>query len=237
MVDLNCTAIADSVPRMDLATLNGTYTALMLSMSENDSSLVSQVIDRVSKYTDFMDAPASSRFHLNEPHGLFKHSLGVALRLLSLDAAYGLADSYHDAEIVLAGLLHDLGKAGQTFMRPAEREDPVDECVRMGGALYHVTSFPYYTKRELKTRPGEFEYKRSHAPVKMSVPVSGLHFIGTMLSDIWKPSPDVWQAISYHDGNYVPEGVHIKHSETKLALALHHADIFQSRVELAWVQR
>ena len=224
--------VADSLPaKLSVKELDTALADLQGEMHYEDHQTASRVIDIVAGCTGFFSAPASAKFHLNEEHGLFRHSLGVTYRLFALDEAYNLIDDYGRLELFLAGLLHDLGKAGQVRLETAPGAGPQ---VILGSTIYHTYCEPYYIKKFFKTKPGEFEYKRNPERVGMSIPMSSLHFIGTVLSDVWKPSIAAWQAIGYHDGMYVPEGDHTKHSETKLLLALHQADMFQSRVEGEW---
>jgi len=213
--------LADLCPFMEEKDLFTVYNYLKDEIVANPT--FDKVMDRVGKYSDFFLAPASCKFHLNVPLGLFRHSLGVTFRLLALDGAYGIIDSANLLEVVLAAMLHDLGKAGQVQINSLKSDE--------------VISSPYYLKKSLKTKPGEFKYERNKDKnyiTRMSVPLGSLHFIATVLSDLWKPSPEVWAAIAYHDGMYVPEGKHVAQAETPLGLALHMADYWQCRVESNW---
>lgn len=60
--------------------------------------------------TDWLTAPASTRFHLPYPGGLVEHSRNVARTLLRLRAE--LAPDLDAESCVLVGLYHDIGKAG-----------------------------------------------------------------------------------------------------------------------------
>jgi hypothetical protein len=231
-------SIANKIPyEFTLAEVDAAFADLQVDvLDEQQFTLVQRVIDRVSDCTDFFVAPASAKFHLNEPGGLYRHSLGVTARLFALDEAYDLSD-YTSHELFLCGLLHDLGKAGQVTLARSYKEDSSDNSasvITVDGRGYHSSCKEYYVKEALKTKPGEFEYTRNPERVAMSIPVSSLYFIGTVLSDLWKPSVAAWQAIGYHDGQYVPEGKHVAHGETKLGLALHHADMWQCRTEAGW---
>jgi len=225
--------MADLCPAMKETDLFDSYKYLKTEIVAN--SVFDKVMDRVGKYSDFFLAPASCKFHLNVPLGLFRHSLGVTFRLLALDGAYGIINANNLLDVVLAAMLHDLGKAGQVQIkylkgagveREIKSEDKNDLWVS-----------PYYLKKALKTKPGEFKYERNKDKnfiTRMSVPLGSLHFIAMVLSDIWKPSPEIWAAIAYHDGMYVPEGKHVAQAETPLGLALHMADYWQCRVESNW---
>jgi hypothetical protein len=231
---VNYAKTADVIPtKLSHAELDAALKALVGELPPEQQDKFTAITGIVATTTDFFTAPASAKFHLNEEYGLYKHSLGVTYRLCALDAAYDIFSEYGHFEVLLCGLLHDLGKAGQVSL--VEVDESVDlRQVRTGEKFYHSSCEPYYVKRALKTRPGDFEYRRNPERVGMSIPVSSLHFIGTLLGDYWKPSLAAWQAVCYHDGMYVPEGEHTKHAETKLLLALHHADMFQSRTEGGW---
>ena len=62
--------------------------------------------------TDFLVAPASTRYHGNYPGGLFDHSLEVAKLLVSW-TDLGLIPWKRKRSPVLVGLLHDLTKVGK----------------------------------------------------------------------------------------------------------------------------
>lgn len=218
--------MADLCPVMGEKDLFNSYNYLKDEIVANP--IFDKVMDRVGKYSDFFLAPASCKFHLNVPLGLFRHSLGVTFRLLALDSAYGIIDSANLLEVVLAAMLHDLGKSSMVQVNSIKPE---------GVKADEIISSPYYIKKPLKTKPGEFKYERNkdkNRITRMSVPLGSLHFIAVILSDIWKPSPEIWAAIAYHDGQYVPEGKHVAQAETPVGLALHNADYFQARLESNW---
>jgi hypothetical protein len=228
-------AVADSIPdssKVSLGQLRAYLRQLVeVELSdEADKKIVREIILLVAKHTSYFEAPASTRFHLHEPNGLFRHSLGVTYRLLALDSAYGVSKDYSKLDMMLAGLLHDLGKSSQIELVGSDS----DKAVKIGSKSYAIKSTDYYSRDELKTRPGEFKYSRNKDNIRMSIPVGSLHFIATVLSDVWKPNLEVWQAIQGHDGMYVPENIHTAHSECRLLLALHHSDMWQSRCESNW---
>lgn len=64
--------------------------------------------------SDFFEAPASTKYHLNEEGGLAKHSLNVYYNLKKMCSANISNDS-----IILVSLLHDLCKTG--FYKKATR--------------------------------------------------------------------------------------------------------------------
>lgn len=64
----------------------------------------------LEKKTSWLTAPASTKYHLNEKHGLLKHSVGVAETLLKLRKL--LAPQISEESCIITGLFHDLGKIG-----------------------------------------------------------------------------------------------------------------------------
>lgn len=75
----------------------------------------------VESETDYMTAPASTRFHLCRERGLLEHSVNVAETMLTMKAA--LAPDIPDESCVIVALLHDLGKAGVPG-QPQYRKNP-----------------------------------------------------------------------------------------------------------------
>lgn len=69
---------------------------------------VEEILDWLKNSTDFFEAPASTKFHLNEKGGLLKHSLNVYHNLSNLCELY-----YEDCPkdtITITALFHDLCK-------------------------------------------------------------------------------------------------------------------------------
>ena len=231
---MNYAEVADAAPTMTFEKLDRALLDLLSRLEDDERDKFTAITGIIATATDFFTAPASAKFHLNKEYGLYTHSLGVTYRLCALDAAYDIFSEYGHFEVLLCGLLHDLGKAGQVSLVEVDGAGSLNQQVHMGTKFYHTSCEPYYIKRALKTRPGDYEYRRNPERVGMSIPVSSLHFIGTMLSDYWKPSLAAWAAVCYHDGMFVPEGQTVAHSDTKLGLALHQADYFQSRTEAGW---
>lgn len=76
---------------------------------------VSQVIDDLERL-GFFDAPASSKFHLNEKGGLLQHSLNVCkialhVREVMISIHDSLSEYLPKNSVIIATLLHDVCKA------------------------------------------------------------------------------------------------------------------------------
>lgn len=76
-------------------------------------------VEETIKHIDelgFFEAPASSRFHLNQPGGLVDHSLNVCkvamgVRDMMIQMDSSLAERLPMESVVIASLLHDTCKA------------------------------------------------------------------------------------------------------------------------------
>jgi hypothetical protein len=60
--------------------------------------------------TEWLRAPASTKFHLSQEQGLLEHSCNVVETMLKMKNA--IAPSISDESCVIVALLHDVGKAG-----------------------------------------------------------------------------------------------------------------------------
>ena len=91
----------------------------------------------------YFEAPASSKFHLSVPGGLFLHSVGVVERALKLRVGMSGIPAW---KIMLAGIFHDVGKCGLLcgdFLRPRY----VANTPGAGYSVYHAV--PDFTVRDL----------------------------------------------------------------------------------------
>ena len=69
-----------------------------------------KLCDFAENETEYLTAPASSRFHLCKESGLLEHSLNVAETMLKMKST--LAPEISDDSCIVTALFHDLGKAG-----------------------------------------------------------------------------------------------------------------------------
>lgn len=149
----------------------------------------------------FFEAPCSGANHLSKEGGLAEHSLNVYYGMLELDKAYK-AELPHDS-IILCALLHDLGKMGD-YGKP----NYVENILKSGK---QSDSKPYVTNPELLYVPHEIR----------SIAIANRYIILT---------EDEAFAILYHNGMYSDLKYSFKGKETPMALALHFADMWCSRV-------
>ncbi len=85
------------------------YEALKEKVSERWAEFA-ELMKFVETETEYLTAPASTKFHLCKEGGLMEHSVNVAETLLKIKTT--LAPDISDESCVVVGLLHDLGKAG-----------------------------------------------------------------------------------------------------------------------------
>lgn len=85
------------------------YEALKEKVSERWAEFAA-LMKFVETETEYLTAPASTRFHLCKEGGLLEHSVNVAETLLKLRSV--LAPYIQEESCVIVGLLHDLGKTG-----------------------------------------------------------------------------------------------------------------------------
>lgn len=147
----------------------------------------------------FFKAPCSGQYHLSVPGGLAKHSLNVYDNMVKLNETFK-AD-IPNRSIILCGLLHDLGKAGDYG-----KDNYVPNILKSGKLS---DAKPYETNKELLYIPHEV---RSIAIAERYI----------------RLTEEEEHAIYYHNGKYTHIGYDLK--ETPLMMILHFADMWCSRV-------
>lgn len=177
-------------------------------------------VDNLVEYmeeTGFFTAPASGGNHSNGEGGLAEHSLNVmhtAEKLsVSLIGGKNITDEIRNG-IIIAALLHDLGKCGDYG-----KQMYVPNMIKDG--------------KPTKTEPDQ-KYKQSDAkPWKRNPNLLALDHatrsikLATLFIDL---TEDEEFAIRYHDGLYESANYGVKGHETELYMILHWADMWSSRV-------
>lgn len=78
-------------------------------------------VDFVIHGTNFINAPASTKFHLCIPHGTLIHSNSVTKTLIKLNNALGCNIPLY--KLIMAGMFHDLGKHDDYIVNePTEKQ-------------------------------------------------------------------------------------------------------------------
>ena len=153
----------------------------------------------IENKTEWLTAPASTRFHLSKKHGLLEHSCNVAETMLKIKSV--LAPQISDESCIIVALLHDLGKAGMPGNPQYLANEPSERQKQHG---YQAWT-PYRFNNDL---------------TYLSVPVRSLYLTLPRLP----LSEEEAQAIIYHDGQYVDDNHSVAKHEAPLTLLLQYAD-------------
>ena len=171
----------------------------------NHDALLALVSDRkdevwsfetlLREQTNWIDAPASTRFHLPHAGGLIIHSINVARTLLRLRDE--LAPEISEESCVIVGLYHDVGKVGMPE-QPYYLPNPSEWHVRNRGVNYVVNQDLVHM--DIATR--SLFLLAQHIPL----------------------TDEEAQAIRYHDGQYIDENRSVAHRECRLTRLVQYAD-------------
>jgi len=178
--------------------LNDRYNAIK-AMVKNRAVEFGELMDYIEKETEWLTAPASTRFHLSRENGLLEHSINVAETLIRIkNTLYPLIE---DESCVIVALLHDLGKVGMPKEPLYLKNKPTENQRRAG----YGPTYPYSYNNDL---------------TYLSVPVRSLYLALPFLP----LSDEEVQAIAYHDGQYVDDNRSVAKNECPLTLLLQYAD-------------
>jgi len=169
------------------------------AMVKNRADEFSELIKYIEKETEWLTAPASTRFHLCRENGLLEHSVNVAETLIRIkNTLYPLIE---DESCVIVALLHDLGKVGMPNEPLYIKNKPTENQRRAG----YGPTYPYSFNNDL---------------TYLSVPIRSLYLALPFLS----LTEEETQAIAYHDGQYVDDNRSAAKNERPLTLLLQYAD-------------
>ena len=158
-----------------------------------------ELMEYIENETEWLTAPASTRFHLCRENGLLEHSVNVAEILISMkNTLYPIID---DESCVIVALLHDLGKVGMPKEPLYLKNTPTEKQRRAG----YGPTYPYSYNTDL---------------TYLSVPIRSLYLALPFLP----LTEEETQAIAYHDGQYVDDNRSAAKNETPLTLLLQYAD-------------
>lgn len=150
--------------------------------------------------TEYLTAPASTRFHLCKEGGLLEHSLNVCETMLKMKNT--LAPEISDESCVVTALFHDLGKVGMP-------DSPM--YIKNIGKNGKDPSIPYSVNSEM---------------TYLSIPLRSLYFILPR----FPLTEEETQAIMYHDGQYVDDNKSVATKECPLLFLLQYADTWSTFV-------
>ena len=157
------------------------------------------LIEYLENETEWLKAPASTRYHLCREGGLLEHSINVAEILITMKN--NLYPIIEDESCVIVALLHDLGKVGMPKEPLYLKNKPTENQRRAGYGPTH----PYSWNNDL---------------TYLSVPVRSIYLALPFLP----LSDEEVQAIVYHDGQYVEDNRSAAKNECPLTLLLQYAD-------------
>lgn len=153
----------------------------------------------------FYEAPASGGNHSHEVGGLAAHSVNVLTCAEKIGVALLGGAAYNEIQdsVVIAALLHDLGKCGDYGKKMY-----VDNILNTG--------------KQSKAKP----YKRNPELLPLDHATRSIK-LATLFIDLTEEEEF---AIRYHDGLYETANYGVKGHETQLYMILHWADMWSSRV-------
>lgn len=161
-----------------------------------------EMLDRfLSSETNWLTAPASTRFHLAEEGGLLKHSVNVAKTIIRLRRE--LMPKLSLESCIIVSLFHDAGKVG-------------------------YAGVPFYIKNqdEWQVKKRGVKYVVNDDCVHMDIATRSLFLVSKHVDLM----PEEAQAIRFHDGQYIEENRSVSHREMPLTLLLQYADNWSAAV-------
>lgn len=186
-----------------------------MTVTERYEALKSRVIKRKEEFdkliafmeneTDYLNSPASTRFHLCRPQGLLEHSINVCENMLRIKNA--IAPEIDDESCIITALIHDLGKAG------------------MPGSPQYIANEPTARQKQYGYGPS-VPYRMNDNLTYLSVPLRSLYLALPYI----KLTESEVQAVMYHDGQYVDDNKSVATKETPLLLLLQYADTWSTFV-------
>lgn len=182
--------------------LMATYSALKKIVIKDDP-LFEQLMKRIETETTYLNSPCSTKYHGCFDKGLLEHSVSVAIEILKLKKA--MAPEIPDSVCVKIALLHDLGKTGEI------------------GNPFYIVNDDYNPNRLMTNYNSPYNYNENI--ITMPHAHRSVYLIQNMG---YKLTPEEFQAIISHDGQYIDDNKQYKLKETKLTILLHTADLWST---------
>lgn len=168
---------------------------MLLSFVKERKDQIRAFTEFLSEKTNWLTAPASTKFHLAKKGGLIEHSVNVAKTLIKLRRE--LKPELSLESCVIVALFHDVGKVG-------------------------FSGVPYYIENLNQWQVDNRNIKYSINPdcLHMDTSTRSLYLITQYVMLTQEEA----QAIRYHDGQYVDENKSVAHRESPLTRLLQYAD-------------
>lgn len=173
---------------------------------DGDRNLQLQSLVRhLKENSTWLVAPASCNYHNNFPGGLLTHCVNVCKCAMKLRDA--LMPAYPESSVILTALFHDLGKAGN---------------------ICDKGSVPRYTMTRHKSgeKKGQPRFKYNKDMLVLPSAMMGAYVMGKFVDLYW----DEAQAITGHDGQYIPDNQSMAHEEMPLLCLVHYADYWVGHI-------
>ena len=189
---------------------NKRFNSLVTSISRQ--SRIADLFDMLNA-SDFYDAPASCKYHLNCRGGLVEHSLNVYDNLVTLinsapnkviqKISEASVSNNLDETLIIVALFHDISK--MNFYEPTIINKKIYNT--QGSKSDNLGRFDWIAKEEYKTRDNKFIYGshemnsefiiRQYIPLTISESIAILHHMGGQaydsakddLSEVFKQYP------------------------------------------------
>ena len=179
--------------------MNNKITELLKSTERKG---IDGLIDHMSNEIGFFTAPCSGQYHGCKPGGLAEHSFNVCDVMCDLHLNSTLFDSIDKNSIIIASLLHDLGKA--SYHNKPNYVPNILTSGKVSGAK------PYETNKD--------RLYIAHEIVSLQI-----------ASKYIELTEEEEFAILYHNGLYTSSGRDIQGKERPLQQLLHFSDMWCSR--------
>lgn len=120
----------------------------------------------IEENTQFLTAPASTKYHKCDTEGLLEHTVSVIKTIMRIKQA--VAKDISDEDCIIVAVLHDIGKAGNDSMVPLYSENEPTEKQKQYGYKanppYLVNDNLVYMEHEMRTM-----YLINKCPVRIAL--------------------------------------------------------------------
>jgi 23S rRNA maturation-related 3'-5' exoribonuclease YhaM len=182
-------------------TMSETKNEIIKLLQSTNRNGIDSLINHMEE-SGFFTAPCSSGYHLCKEGGLAEHSLNVCQMMLETWGGMSGVSEISRSEIIISGLLHDLGKSS-------------------------YRGKPNYVPNILKG--GEVSKSKPYETNKDRLYISHEILSIVIASKYIELTDEEEFAIMYHNGLYVASGRDVQGKERPLQQLLHFSDMWCSR--------